>query len=54
MTTTMGVDNVTGTYNIAWQGATPSAGCLSTGAVTEMIGFGGIPSDSQNFKLQIL
>ena len=52
--TTMHVDNVTGTYNLSWQGATPTAGCISTGAVTEMIGFGGIPSDSLNFKNQLI
>ena len=52
--TTMGVDNVTGTYNLSWQGATPTAGCISSGAVTEMIGYGGIPSDSLNFKNQLI
>ncbi len=52
--TTMHVDNVTGTYNLSWQGATPTAGCISTGAVTEMIDFGGIPSDSLNFKNQLI
>ena len=52
LTSTMGVDNVTGTYNVSWGGATPTAGCLSTSAATEMIGYGGIPSDSLNFKYQ--
>ena len=52
--TTMGVDNVTGTYNLSWQGATPTAGCITSGAVTEMIGYGGIPSDSLNFKYQYI
>ena len=54
MTTTMGVDNMTGTYNTSWYGATPTAGCMDTGAVGDMIGFGGIPSDSQNFKNQLI
>ena len=54
MKTTMGVDNMTGTYNLSWQGATPTAGCISTGAVGTMIGYGGIPSDSLNFKNQII
>ena len=54
MTSTMGVDNMTGTYNLSWQGATPTAGCISTSAVTEMIGYGGIPSDSLNFKNQLI
>ncbi len=52
--TTMGVDNVTGTYNLSWQGATPTAGCITSGAVTVMIGYGGIPSDSLNFKNQLI
>ena len=52
--TTMGVDNVTGTYNLSWQGATPTAGCISSGAVATMIGYGGIPSDSLNFKNQLI
>ena len=52
--TTMGVDNVTGTYNLSWQGATPTAGCINTDAVGTMIGYGGIPSDSLNFKNQII
>ena len=54
MTSTKGVDNMTGTYNLSWQGATPTAGCISTGAVGTMIGYGGIPSDSLNFKNQII
>ena len=54
MATTMGVDNVTGTYNLSWQGATPTAGCITTDAVGTMIGYGGIPGDSLNFKNQII
>ena len=54
MTSTMGIDNTTGTYNLSWQGATPTAGCISTSAVGTMIGYGGIPSDSLNFKNQII
>ncbi len=54
MTSTMGVDNMTGTYNLSWQGATPTAGCISTSAVGTMIGYGGIPSDSLNFKNQLI
>ena len=54
MTSTMGVDNATGTYSMSWGGPTPSGGCISTGGVTTMIGYGGIPSDSLNFKSQII
>ena len=54
LATTMGVDNMTGTYNLSWQGATPTAGCISTGAVGTMISYSGIPSDSLNFKNQII
>jgi len=54
LATTMGVDNMTGTYNLSWQGATPTAGCINTDAVGTMIGYGGIPSDSLNFKNQII
>ena len=54
MTTTKGVDNMTGTYNLSWQGATPTDGCISNSAVATMIGYGGIPSDSLNFKNQII
>ena len=52
--TTKGVDNVTGTYSMSWQGATPSGGCITSGAVSTMISYDGIPSDSQNFKLQYI
>ena len=55
MTSTMGVDNMTGTYNLAWYGATPTAGCIDNGtAVSTIIGYSAIPSDSQNFKYQII
>ena len=54
MTTTMGVDNMTGTYSVTWGGTTPAAGCITHGGVTEMIGYGGIPSDSLNFKHQYI
>ena len=51
--TTMGVDNVTGTYNLAWYGATPTAGCIDNGtAVSSMINQSAVPSDTQNFKYQ--
>ena len=52
---TMGVDNVPGTYSMSWEGATPTAGCIDNGtAVSLMISFNSIPSDSQNFKYQII
>ena len=54
LTSTMGVDNVTGTYSMSWGGPTPSGGCIATGGVGTMIGYGGIPSDSLNFKQQII
>ena len=54
MTTTMGVDNMTGTYSVTWGGTTPAAGCITHGGVTEYIGYSGIPSDSLNFKKQII
>ena len=34
LTTTMGVDNVTGTYHVSWYGATPSAGCINTSTLS--------------------
>ena len=53
MTSTMGVDNMTGTYSMSWYGGTPTAGCIDNGtAVTSMINWNAIPSDSQNFKMQ--
>ena len=54
MKTTMGVDNVTGTYSITWGGTTPAGGCITHAGVTEMIGYDGIPSDSLNFKHQVI
>ena len=54
MKTTMGVDNMTGTYSITWGGTTPAGGCITHGGVTEMIGYDGIPSDSLNFKHQVI
>ena len=54
MTSTMGVDNMTGTYSLAWDGATPTAGCIDTSSVGQAIGFGAIPSDSLNFKMQFI
>ena len=51
--TTMGVDNVTGTYNLSWYGTTPTAGCIDNGsAVSSMINQSAVPSDTQNFKYQ--
>ena len=54
MTSTMGVDNMTGTYSMSWGEVTPTAGCISTGSVGLAIGYGAIPSDSLNFKAQII
>ena len=54
MTSTMGVDNMTGTYSMSWGGATPTAGCIDTYGVGAMIGYNGIPSDSLNFKAQYI
>ena len=55
LTTTMGVDNVTGTYSMSWKGATPTAGCIDNATpVSLMISYNSIPSDSQNFKFQII
>jgi len=54
MKTTMGVDNMTGTYSITWGGTTPAGGCITHAGVTEMIGYDGIPSDSLNFKHQVI
>ena len=53
MTSTMGVDNMTGTYSMSWYGATPTAGCIDNGtAVSSMINQSAVPSDTQNFKYQ--
>ena len=55
MPTTMGVDNVTGTYNLSWQGATPTAGCIDNGTViAQIIGYDAAPSDTINFKYQVI
>ena len=53
--TTMGVDNVTGTYNLSWYGATPTAGCIDNGsAISTLIGYTAAPSDTLNMKYQII
>ena len=55
MTSTMGVDNMTGTYNLSLYTATPTAGCIDNATpVSLMISYNSIPSDSQNFKYQII
>ena len=55
MTSTMGVDNMTGTYSLAWEGATPTAGCIDNSTVIALIiGYDVAPSDSLNFKYQII
>ena len=55
MTSTLGVDNMTGTYSMSWYGATPTAGCIDNGtAVSSMISYNSIPSDSLNYKYQII
>ena len=55
MTSTMGVDNMTGTYSMSYLGATPTAGCIDNGtAVAAFISYNAIPSDSLNFKYQII
>ena len=55
MTSTMGVDKMTGTYSLAWEGATPTAGCIDNGTpVSSMISYNSIPSDSLNYKYQII
>ena len=55
MTSTMGVDNMTGPYSLAWEGATPTAGCIDNGTpVSSMISYNSIPSDSLNYKYQII
>ena len=53
--TTVGVDNVTGTYNLAWYSSTPTAGCIDNGsAISTLISGGWLPSDSLNFKYQVI
>ena len=55
MTSTMGVDNMTGTYSMSWYGAAPTAGCIDNStAVAAIIGWNAIPSDSLNFKYQVI
>ena len=55
MTSTMGVDNMTGTYSLAWEGATPTAGCIDNGTVIALIiGYDAAPSDTINFKYQVI
>ena len=55
MTSTMGVDNMTGTYSLAWEGATPTAGCIDNGTqIALIIGYDAAPSDTLNFKYQII
>ena len=55
MTSTMGVDNMTGTYSLAWEGATPTAGCIDNGTVIALIiGYDAAPSDTLNFKYQVI
>ena len=46
---------MTGTYSMSWEGATPTAGCIDNGtAVSSMISYNSIPSDSLNYKYQII
>ena len=53
--TTMGVDNVTGTYSMSWEGATPTAGCIDNSTVIALIiGYDAAPSDTLNFKYQVI
>ena len=55
MTSTMGVDNMTGTYNLSYRGQTPTAGCIDNGtAISTLISGGWLPSDSLNFKYQVI
>ena len=55
MTSTMGVDNMTGTYNLSWYTTTPTAGCIDNGtAISTLISGGWLPSDSLNFKYQVI
>jgi len=55
MTSTMGVDNMTGTYSLSWYGATPTAGCIDNGtAISTLIGYTAAPSDTLNMKYQII
>ena len=55
MTSTLGVDNMTGTYSLSWYGATPTAGCIDNGsAISTLIGYTAAPSDTLNMKYQII
>ena len=55
MTSTKGVDNMTGTYSLSWEGATPAAGCIDNGTViAQIIGYDAAPSDTINFKYQVI
>ena len=55
MTSTKGVDNMTGTYSLSWEGATPTAGCIDNGTVIALIiGYDAAPSDTLNFKYQVI
>ncbi len=55
MTSTMGVDNMTGTYSLSWEAATPTAGCIDNGTqIALIIGYYAAPSDTRNFKYQVI
>ncbi len=55
MKSTKGVDNMTGTYSLSWEGATPTAGCIDNGTVIALIiGYDAAPSDTINFKYQVI
>ena len=46
---------MTGTYNLSWYTATPTAGCIDNGtAISTLISGGWLPSDSLNFKHQYI
>ena len=46
---------MTGTYNVLWGGTTPTAGCIDNGtAISTLIGYNSFPSDSLNFKYQVI
>ena len=55
MTSTKGVDNMTGTYSLSWEGATSTAGCIDNGTqIALIIGYHAAPSDTLNFKYQVI
>jgi len=55
MTSTKGVDNMTGTYAMSWEGATPTAGCIDNGTtIAQIISYDAAPSDTINFKYQVI